>query len=242
MAIKIEKLVKRYEDKTILNSLNLSIKKGTIFGLLGVNGAGKTTVLSILNYLIKKDSGSVKIYGKDLHHDKKEIKSFSSFVPQNFAFYPDLTGYENLEFFANMYKIDKKNIKTKIEEVAKKVSLEEELDKRAKRYSGGYKRRLNLAIGLLNNPKILYLDEPTVGVDAHTRGEIIRAIKDINQTQKTTIVYTSHYMEEIEHICDDIAILHEGEIIVHKPKLTLLKEHKSLEILFLELTKEDFIR
>lgn len=241
MGIKIEKLLKIYDHKSILKSVDLNIKKGAIFGLLGINGAGKTTLVSILNFLIKKDGGSVEVFGKSLEKDEKEIKSFSSFIPQNFAFYPNLTGYENLEFFASISGIDKKDIPKKIHEVSKIVSLESEIKKRARMYSGGYKRRLNLAIGLLNHPKILYLDEPTVGVDAHTRGDILRTIKKINEEEKTTIIYTSHYMEEIEHICDDIAILHEGKVILHEEKESLLQKHKSLEKLFLDLTKEEFI-
>lgn len=241
MSIKIEKLIKTYDGKNILNGVDLTIKQGSIFGLLGVNGAGKTTLVSVLNFLIKQDGGRVEIFGKDLQKSEKEIKSISSFVPQNYAFYPNLTGYENLEFFASLGQIPKKDMKKRVNQALSMVSLEKEAHKRAKNYSGGYKRRLNLAIGLVSNPKILYLDEPTVGVDAHTRGEILRVIKHINKNHNTTIIYTSHYMEEIEHICDDIAILHRGDVIVHEQKHTLLQKHKSLERMFLDLTKEDFI-
>ncbi len=242
MSIVIDKLYKAYRGKAVLNHIDLHIGEGSIFGLLGVNGAGKTTLVSVLNFLVKKDAGDITVCGKSLQSDASAIKAFSSFVPQTFAFYPNLTGYENLQFFGAIYGLKGTALKNKIDEVVALVSLSNEIDVRARKYSGGYKRRLNLAIGLLNNPRILYLDEPTVGVDAHTRGQILKVIKAINKNFGTTIVYTSHYMEEIEYICDDIAILDKGNIILHEKKSQLLKNNQSLETLFMSLTKEDFIR
>lgn len=242
MSIVIRNLYKAYHDQTVLDHIDLTIEEGRIFGLLGVNGAGKTTLVSILNFLVKKDAGEVQFFGKDITADAKAIKAFSSFVPQSFAFYPNLTGYENLQFFAAINGLKGKACKAKIEAVIEQVSLQKEAKVRARKYSGGYKRRLNLAIGLLNNPKVLYLDEPTVGVDAHTRGQILQTIKDINQQQQTTVIYTSHYMEEIEAICDDIAILDKGKIILQGSKDALLAEHDSLETLFMSLTKEALIQ
>lgn len=215
MAICINNLIKKYKKSTVLDHLDLTIKEGSIFGLLGPNGAGKTTLVSILNFLVPKDFGEVKILGYD---SEKEIKALSSLVPQSYAFYPTLSAYENLEFFGALYGLTGKVLHTKIDYCLEMTSLEKYRDAKAETFSGGLKRRLNIAIGLLNSPKILYLDEPTVGIDPQSRNYILQVIKNINQADKTTIVYTSHYMEEIEYLCDDIAILDQGKIVFHETK------------------------
>ncbi len=236
MSIVINNLNKTYKNNKVLNSLNLQIKEGSLFGLLGPNGAGKTTLLSILNSLISKDSGSVKIYGKDLEKDRNYIKSISSYVPQSYAFYPKLTAYENLEFFGSLYGLRGSNLKDRIKNSIEVTSLENYRNKRAFTYSGGLKRRLNIAIGLLNNPKVLYLDEPTVGIDPQSRKYILNMIKKINQEQKTTIIYTSHYMEEVEYLCDEIAILDKSQIILQEKKEVLIEKNSVIEI---ELENKD---
>ncbi len=241
MGIQINNLHKSYNDKKVLNNISLHVKDGSIFGLLGVNGAGKTTLVSILNFLEDFDSGSIHICNLDAKTKQKQIKQISSFVPQSFAFYPNLNAIENLEFFGALYGLKGKDLKQQIQKVLALTHLEKEAKTRAKKYSGGYKRRLNLAIGLLNEPKILYLDEPTTGVDAHTRSAMLKIIKDLKKELNTSIIYTSHYIEEIEYICNDIAILHKGEIILHESKESLLKKHKNLDYMFLNLTKEDIV-
>jgi len=230
MAIKIQSLKKSYNNNLVLDDLNLHIKEGEIFGLLGPNGAGKTTLISILNYLESKNSGNITILGKDYDTNKSYIQSNSSYIPQSYAFYPELTTYENLEFFAALYNIKAKDIKSKIDEAVKMTALENYIDKKAKNFSGGLKRRLNIAIGLLNNPKILYLDEPTVGIDPQSRKYILDIIKNINKTQNTTIVYTSHYMDEIEYLCDEIAILDQKCIVKKDTKDNLVHENKMIKI------------
>lgn len=230
MAIKIKSLNKNYDKYTVLENLNLHIKEGEIFGLLGPNGAGKTTLVSILNYLEKKDSGSIEIFGKTYEKNKKYIQSISSYVPQSYAFYPDLTAYENLEFFAALYKIKTNKIQEVINSCIKMTALEKYRNKQSKTFSGGLKRRLNIAIGLLNEPKILYLDEPTVGIDPQSRKYILDIIKEININKKTTIIYTSHYMDEIEYLCDEIAILDRGHIIKKDSKINLLNENSIVTI------------
>lgn len=230
MAIKIKSLNKNYDKYTVLENLNLHIKEGEIFGLLGPNGAGKTTLVSILNYLEKKDSGSIEIFGKTYEKNKKYIQSISSYVPQSYAFYPDLTTYENLEFFAALYKIKTNKMQEVINSCIKMTALEKYRNKQAKTFSGGLKRRLNIAIGLLNEPKILYLDEPTVGIDPQSRKYILDIIKEININKKTTIIYTSHYMDEIEYLCDEIAILDRGHIIKKDSKINLLNESSVVTI------------
>lgn len=230
MAIKIKSLDKTYDKYEVLKNLNLHIKEGEIFGLLGPNGAGKTTLVSILNYLEKKDSGEIKIFGKSYEENKNYIQSISSYVPQSYAFYPDLTAYENLEFFAALYKINSSLMQEKINSCIKMTALENYKNKQAKTFSGGLKRRLNIAIGLLNDPKILYLDEPTVGIDPQSRKYILDIIKNINKKKKTTIIYTSHYMDEIEYLCHEIAILDKGHIVKKDSKLNLINENSNVVI------------
>jgi len=238
MAIKIQSLNKSYETHDVLIDLNLEIKKGEIFGLLGPNGAGKTTLISILNYLETKSSGEIMILGKEYEKNKAYIQSHSSYIPQSYAFYPELTTYENLEFFAALYKIQSKNIKEKIMDAVKMTALEKYIHRKAKDFSGGLKRRLNIAIGLLNDPEILYLDEPTVGIDPQSRKYILDIIKDINRVRNTTIIYTSHYMDEIEYLCDEIAILDNNRIVKKDTKQNLINENSAVKI---ELENEEII-
>jgi len=230
MTIEIKNLTKSYKKNKVLDNLSLEIKEGSLFGLLGPNGAGKTTLVSIMNYLQTSDSGEINIFGYDYKKDKKQIKQISSYVPQTYAFYPNLSAFENLEFFGALYGLKNSELRKRIEYCVEVTSLEKFLDKRAHTYSGGVKRRLNIAIGLLNNPNILYLDEPTVGIDPQSRKYILDVIKRINQEDKTTIIYTSHYMEEIEYLCDDIAILDNHKIILHEKKELLLEKNSFVTI------------
>lgn len=223
MAIHITHLLKRYSKNVVLDHLDLTIKQGSIFGLLGPNGAGKTTLVSILNFLIPKEAGKITILGHDWDKNQKEIKSLCSLVPQSYAFYPTLSAYENLEFFGALHGLKHKDLSRQISYALEMTALEKYRHKRAETFSGGLKRRLNIAIGLLNNPKILYLDEPTVGIDPQSRHYILNVIKKINQSEGTTIIYTSHYMDEIEYLCDDIAILDHGKIMLHQSKEELMK-------------------
>ena len=206
--IKISNLTKTYGDKKALDNLSLEIQEGSIFGLLGVNGAGKTTLLSILNGLFEADSGEIEMFGFNMKSQKKEIKAISSIIPQNLAFYENLSVKENLDFFADIQRATKADY----EKAVAVNSLETLLNQKASTLSGGQKRRLNIAIGLLNNPKVIYFDEPTVGVDPKTRNEILDSIKEY-KTFGITVVYTSHYMTEIERICDEVAIISEGKLI-----------------------------
>ncbi len=230
MSISITNLNKSYGHTPILKDLSLEIKMGSIFGLLGPNGAGKTTLVSILNHLVSKDSGTIKIDGYDFEKQSNKIKQICSYVPQTYAFYPKLTSYENLEFFGALYGLKGQLLKKSIQECIEATSLESYVNKQAHTYSGGLKRRLNIAIGLLNEPKILYLDEPTVGIDPQSRNYILNVIKRINQEKNTTIIYTSHYMEEIEFLCDDIAILDHGKIILHESKDDLIQQNNQITI------------
>ena len=231
--IKVSNVVKKYDDFKALDGLSLEIKKGTIFGLLGVNGAGKSTILSILNGLSRFDSGEIEVFGLDIKKDIKKIKEISSIVPQNLAFYEKLTVKENLDFFAKIQNATQENFQRAI----KINALEDLLNQRASTLSGGQKRRLNIAIGLLNNPQIIYFDEPTVGIDPKSRNEILDSIKGYKDLG-ITVVYTSHYMNEIEKICDDVAIISSGKLVEQGSLETLFSSKDStLEKHFLELTE-----
>ena len=220
--VRIENLCKSYDKLKVIDDVNLSIRKGAITGLLGPNGAGKTTMISILMGLISKDSGRVEVNGLDLDYEPYKIRAMSSIVPQTLALYPMLTAYENLEYFGALYGLKGKMLKTRIERSIDVASLQSFVNKNTGKFSGGMKRRLNLAIGLLNDPLILYLDEPTVGVDAQSRSYMLEMIKKIREERGTTIIYTSHYMDEIEQVSDDIAIIDAGKIVLHGRKEEVL--------------------
>ena len=235
--IKVSNLVKKYADIKALDELSLEIKKGTIFGLLGVNGAGKSTLLSILNGLAIADSGTITVFGLDIKKDISKIKKISSIIPQNLAFYEKLTVKENLDFFADIQYATQVDYDRAIAV----NNLHELLNQRASTLSGGQKRRLNIAIGLLNNPQIIYFDEPTVGIDPKSRNEIldsIKAYKDLG----ITVIYTSHYINEIEKICDEVAIISHGKLIKQDTISNLLSDKTSnLEKYFLDITEENHV-
>jgi len=210
--IKIENLLKKYDDKVALDHLSLEIKAGTVFGLLGPNGAGKTTLISILNGLTTFDEGSVKVFDLPLSENLHAIRKRCALVPQTLAFYENLTVIENLNFFGGIQNIPADILKRNIEYAVETNRLGAMLKQKSSTLSGGQKRRLNIAIGLLNNPDILFFDEPTVGIDPESRNEILETILSFKKEHKT-VVYTSHYMPEIEKICDEVAIINAGKII-----------------------------
>jgi ABC-2 type transport system ATP-binding protein len=234
MCIKVQNVTKRYGDINALDGLSLEIKKGRIFGLLGVNGAGKSTLLSVLNGLTAIDEGRVEVFGLDLEKEIRKIRSISSIVPQNLAFYEKLTVRENLDFFSDIQQASEAHYKKAIEI----NDLSKLLEQEASTLSGGQKRRLNMAIGLLNDPQIIYFDEPTVGIDPKSRNDIldsIKAYKDLG----ITVVYTSHYMNEIEKICDDVAVIAKGKLIEQGTLAEILQSRsETLEKHFLALTSE----
>ena len=224
--IKISNLSKNYGTFQALRDINLEIKSGSIFGLLGPNGAGKTTLISTLVGLNPLEKGEIYIENKSLKEELAYIQSISALVPQNLAFYPTLTGKENLEFFAGMLGLKGQALTSRIEEVVHTTQLQEFMNKEAQSYSGGVKRRLNIAIGLLGDPKIIYFDEPTVGIDPQSRNFILESIKAMKQENRL-IVYTSHYMQEVEFLCDEIAIIDHGKILKQGTLSSLLNEFKA---------------
>lgn len=215
-------------NDVIFNDFNLEIKAGSLFGLIGPNGAGKSTLISLITGLNLPDKGDIRIDGKNLSSARHELLNNLSSVPQEYAFYPKLTVLQNLNFFCRLYKHIEdpdRNINKAIE----LTGLADYQDRAAGKLSGGLKRRLNLAIGLLNKPTLLILDEPTVGIDPQSRHFILAAIKQINK-EGTTILYTSHYMEEIERLCDAIAVIDHGKIVLAGELNELLAKDVSFTI------------
>ncbi len=229
MSIKVKNLVKFYDKNLALDRLELTVTKGSIFGLIGPNGAGKSTLISILMGLTPFDKGEIFIDNKNIKDDIDYIKSISSFVPQNLAFYPTLTVFENLEFFGGIIGLTGKNLKSKIEHTIDITKLQKVTKSRTHTLSGGLQRRLNIAIGLLNEPKIIYLDEPTVGIDPQSRNFILEAIKQMRSEDKI-VLYTSHYMQEVEQLCDEIAIIDNGKIIKHGKLQDILNENTTAKV------------
>jgi len=210
--VEVKDLTMRYGERTALNGINLAVDRGELFGLLGPNGAGKTTLISILSTLLKPSSGQVKIGSLDVLRDGKEIKHLIGTVPQEIALYPTLSARENLSFYGRMYGMRGSRLKKRIDELLETVGLTDRKDERVQKFSGGMKRRLNLAVGLLHEPKLLLLDEPMVGVDPQSRNQILQSIRTL-KSEGTTMIYTTHYMEEAEQLCDRVAILDEGRLV-----------------------------
>jgi ABC-2 type transport system ATP-binding protein len=204
-------LVKRFGDLTAVDGVSFSISEGETFGLLGPNGAGKTTAISMICGLLKPDQGSVTVAGEPITTNSTRGRSAIGLVPQDLAIYPDLTGEENLRFFGHLYGMTGEPLAQRVGEVLELVGLAERRDDHSKEYSGGMKRRLNIGIGLLHKPKLLVLDEPTVGVDPQSRNAILESVENLS-TEGMAVLYTTHYMEEAERLCDRVAIIDEGEV------------------------------
>ena len=206
--ITIENVCKNYNTKKALDNVSLTIKEGELFGLLGVNGAGKTTLIKILCGLTNKTSGTIMINNFSLDKEIDKIKEIIDISPQETSVANNLTVKENLEFFANIYNNNNTNT---INEIIDIFNLNEVINQRAKTLSGGYKRRLSIAIALISKPKILFLDEPTLGLDVFARRELWNIIRKLQKD--ITIILTSHYLEEIENLCDRVAILSNGKLL-----------------------------
>jgi ABC-2 type transport system ATP-binding protein len=239
LAVNVENLGFHYpgNDGVTFSGLNLKIRKGERFGLFGPNGAGKTTLLSLMTGLLSANEGSIHLLGLDVSKHNKEVNKLFGFVPQDFSFYHELSPVENMEFFGAWSGLNRHQIKKRTDELLHILGLENVRNKQVDKFSGGMKRRVNLAIGVMTNPAILILDEPTVGVDVQTRHAIINYLMELNKNG-TTLIYTSHQLSEAEGLCAQVALIDSGEIIVQNSLTNLLKEHRqeSLEDLFLNLT------
>jgi ABC-2 type transport system ATP-binding protein len=236
-AISINNLTKKYEDKLALDNLTLQVAKGELFGLLGPNGAGKTTTISIVCGLIKPTSGTAAILGYDIEKQPQKVKQQIGVCIQETAIYPYLTGKENLDLFGKLYGMNSKTIKERSAMLLEKMTLTDDAKRVTAKYSGGMKRRLSLALALIHDPQIAFLDEPTVAMDPQSR----RAVWDFIKAQKQqgkTIILTTHYMEEAEALCDRVGIIDHGKLIaLGTPKELIAKSGvKNLEDVFIQLT------
>lgn len=231
--IQIENLVKRYGDVVALDHLNLNIREGEIFGLLGPNGSGKTTAINCMLALLKYDKGTIRIFGEEMSPDNYRVKQQIGIVLQNVAVFEELTVYENIDYFCGLYVKDKTKRKQLVEEAIHFVGLEDYVKVRPKKLSGGLLRRLNIACGIAHKPKLIILDEPTVAVDPQSRNRILEGIQELNR-QGSTIIYTSHYMEEVEQICTRIAIIDHGRSIAIGTKEELKQMIKTGETVTIE--------
>lgn len=238
--VHIENLYKIYKKKSIpaINNLILSLEKEKIHGILGPNGAGKTTLIKILTGLLKPDEGEILINDLNVLKNKKYINSIIGLIPQEIALYQNLTAYENLNYFASQYNIPKSARKEIIANYLKKIDLFDRKNDLIKHFSGGMKRRINLIAGLLHNPKLLILDEPTVGIDVQSKNVIINLLEDLNN-DGMTIIYTSHLIDEAEKICDNVYIINKGKIVEQGTPGSLVEKYpksNNLEEVFIELT------
>ena len=210
--IRIEKLSKRFGDVRAVEGISFEVRRGEIYGLLGPNGAGKTTTLAMLSGMLRPDGGKVLVDGVDPEVDPLRVKAKLGSVPQETAIYEELTARENLRFWAGLHGLRGARLKEAVDATLEQVGLTGRADSRAKGYSGGMKRRLNLGLGLVHRPQVVLLDEPTVGIDPQARQRILEVVRGVTATG-TTVVYTTHYLEEAERLCDRVGIIDHGKII-----------------------------
>ena len=211
--LEAEQLVKKYGEHTAVKEVSFTMQEGEVFGLLGPNGAGKSTIISMLTCLFPPNSGSIRIYGHDLTKEANQVKRLIGIVPQDLALYPTLSARDNLAFYGRMFGLGGADLKQRVETVLQYVAMTDRAGDAIKTYSGGMKRRINLAVGLIHSPRVLFLDEPTVGVDPQSRNHIFESVERLNKEQNMSILYTSHYMEEVERLCNRVAIVDRGQII-----------------------------
>jgi ABC-2 type transport system ATP-binding protein len=212
-AITVAKLTKKFGDFTAVNNISFDIKKGEVFGLLGPNGAGKSTTIAMLSTMLKPTSGTASVNGHDIVADEDNVRKSIGIVFQDQSLDEELTAYENMDFHGRLYRIPKDIRKKRITELLTLVELEDKKDNLVKTYSGGMRRRLEIARGLLHEPKVLFLDEPTLGLDPQTRNHLWDYIEKLNREKGITIILTTHYMEEADKLCHRIAIIDQGRII-----------------------------
>ncbi|BCZ48683.1 multidrug ABC transporter ATPase [Clostridium gelidum] len=238
--LSIKNLKKSFGENQVVNGLSFDVNKGDILGLLGPNGAGKSTTINMIAMLLDKESGDVLFDGKDVQKNNIEFKKSLGLVPQDIAIFSDLTAYENVKFFCSLYGIKGKELKERTKDALEKVGLWNRKDDFPDSYSGGMKRRLNIACSIAHKPKLLIMDEPTVGIDPQSRNNILEVTKELRE-EGTTVIYTSHYIEEVEAICSKLIIMDKGIIIEEGDKEEIKLKYKkqglnNLEEIFLSLT------
>lgn len=236
--LEVKDLVKTYGDFTAVKGITFDIKDGEIFSLLGPNGAGKTTTISMLSTLYSPTSGDATIGGHSVTKDPMAVKRVIGVIPQELALYEDLTARENLVFWGQMYGLSGKALKSRVDEVLEQIGLVDKAKNKIKTYSGGMKRRVNIGVGLLHKPGLLFMDEPTVGIDPQSRRAILDTVKDLNK-QGMTLLYTTHYMEEAQELSDRVGIIDHGELIALGTQKELTKQVGHTDTLILHIGEND---
>jgi len=211
-AIQVKQLHKSFGELQAVQDLSFDVQQGEIFSLLGPNGAGKTTTISMLATLLRPDQGDALVMGHSIRQDPMGVKAVLGVVPQEIALYEDLSAHENLVFWGKMYGLRGPALKERVDQVLETIGLEERAKGRVGKFSGGMKRRVNIGIALLHKPKVIYMDEPTVGIDPQARVNVLQVVRDVTAAG-TTVVYTTHYLEEAESLCDRIGIMDSGKIL-----------------------------
>lgn len=238
LILEVHDLVKKYGEITAVNGISFNIHEGEIFSLLGPNGAGKTTTISILSTLFPSTSGDAIIAGHSVTREPMAVKRVIGVVPQEIALYDDLTALENLNFWGQMYGLSGKALSKRVDEVLDQIGLKDRAKQRIKTYSGGMKRRVNIGVGLLHKPKLLFMDEPTVGIDPQSRRAILESVKEMNHAGMT-ILYTTHYMEEAEELSNRVGIIDHGELIALGTQAELTAQVGETDTLILHLGENE---
>jgi ABC-2 type transport system ATP-binding protein len=236
--LEVHNLVKKYGDFTAVKGVSFDIQRGEIFSLLGPNGAGKTTTISMLSTLYDPTDGDATIAGHSIRKNPDAVRRVIGVVPQEIALYEDLTARENLQFWGQMYNLGGKALASRIDEVLEQIGLVEKAKDRVKTYSGGMKRRVNIGVGLLHKPQLLFMDEPTVGIDPQSRRAILDTVKDLN-AQGMTVLYTTHYMEEAAELSNRVGIIDHGEMIALGTQKELTQQVGQAETLILHVSEND---
>jgi ABC-2 type transport system ATP-binding protein len=236
--LEVQNLAKNYGDFQAVKGISFNIEEGEIFSLLGPNGAGKTTTISMLSTLYTPTSGDATISGHSITKDAMAVRGVIGVVPQDLALYEDLTAKENLIFWGQMYNLSGKSLNKRVDEVLEQIGLTDKAKNRVKTFSGGMKRRVNIGVGLLHKPRLLFMDEPTVGIDPQSRRAILDTVKDLNK-QGMTLLYTTHYMEEAEELSNRVGIIDHGELIAIGTQKELTQQVGQAETLILHIGEND---
>lgn len=240
--IEVKNLGKSFKKNIAVEDVSMHLDEGESVGLLGPNGAGKSTTISMISTLLPPTKGTVKYNGKDVLKEPDELRPILGVVPQEIALYEELSAYENMKFFGKVYGLSGKKLEDKIQETLELVGLKERQKDAVETYSGGMKRRINIAVALMHGPKILIMDEPTVGIDPQSRNYILEMVRRLNRERGLTVLYTSHYMEEVEKLCDRVYIMDHGQIIASGTKeelKSILSNEETIQIQ-VEETKSEF--
>lgn len=236
--VEFDKISKSFGKHKVVDEISFTIEQGELFGLLGPNGAGKSTTISMLSGLIKPSSGNIFVNGKNIEKYPQEGKKSIGLVPQDIALYPTLSAQDNLFFWGRMYGLSGQKLKEEVDRVLKIANLEDRRKDIIKGFSGGMKRRINIAAALLHRPQLLIMDEPTVGIDPQSRNSILETVKELNK-DGMSVIYTSHYMEEVEFLCNRIGIIDLGKLLIVEEKEKLKQDIMGSQCIEIKLSKED---